>query len=153
MKKAQTEMLGLVVIVILIIFALVIYILFSAQSKPETNTKQSIIVYNTLNAILKLNPSCNQETLLKPMHRIISDCTKSTQSPCASSNSCWDYVKKQLKNALEATLGQKRQYQLVISGLEVEDIIIETQDFKKCQKIIVDNSQKGSFMAKLSICS
>ena len=153
MKKAQTEIIGLVVIVILIIFALVIYMKFSSQTKPETNIKQNILVHNTLNAILKTNPVCAQKTLSKSLYRVISDCTTSDQSPCPTSTSCTDYVEKQLKSALEATLSQKTQYKLVIDYPEDENIVIKTQNFEKCQNIIADNYPISNFIAKLNICS
>lgn len=153
MKKAQTEILGLVVIVILIIFALILYVMFSSQPEQTTNIKENVVLFNTLNAILKHNPICNQGTLSKSFYRIISDCTTSTQSPCPAIASCQEYVKNQLKQALDATLSPKTQYKMIIDYPESEDIVIETPEFAQCTKIMADNYPISNFVAKLSICA
>jgi len=148
MKKAQTETIGLVAIVILVIFILIIYIMFSAQPKKTTTIKQNVVVHNLLNAILKINPSCGEEISNKQLYKIISKGCPT--NPCGTSDSCEIYVKEQLEEAVNAYLAgtDYKLNKLTISDPQIE-INPEPDD---CSKVIADEFPISDFVATLELC-
>ena len=74
-RKAQTEIMGLVVIVILFIFIGLIYLMFSGDEGEDPNVliRESTAVQNLIGAYAKITP-CSEIMPPMPMEKIISEC-------------------------------------------------------------------------------
>jgi len=103
-KKSQTEMMGLVIVVILITLALLFVISFVVLRKPSTIRKQytqSEIAANTLNALLETTTPCNKQKI----RELLDDCASNPPGTiyCSGLYSC-DYVERIINNIFKETL-------------------------------------------------
>ncbi|NOZ80662.1 MAG: hypothetical protein GXP63_03220 [DPANN group archaeon] len=102
MKKAQMEMMGLVIIVILITMIFLFVVKFDISKEPATQRKDFIhseLAANTLNAILKMDSRCDKLSMTElfqdcgrgaPMvgkTKVQCDNTGSPQDSCLAINS------------------------------------------------------------------
>ncbi len=121
-NKAQTEAIGLAVIVILISLAIIFALAFSLREKPtikETYLKAQL-ASNTLNALLKTNTKCYSESN-EPytMSQLLQNCIENYNSElnqinCSGTFSC-DFIRNQTDQLLSETLEQwKKHYALTI---------------------------------------
>lgn len=121
-NKAQTEAIGLAVIVILISLAIIFALAFSLREKPtikETYLKAQL-ASNTLNALLRTDTKCYSESN-EPytMSQLLQNCIENRKYPanqinCSGKFSC-DFVKAQIGQLLSETLAQwKKHYALTI---------------------------------------
>jgi len=121
-KKAQTEAIGLAVIVILISLAIIFALAFSLRQKPtikETYLKAQL-ASNTLNALLKSDVEC-YDTAGNPysMSDLIQDCIvywnqRQNQINCSGTPS-QDFVQEKIDSLLSETLKEwKKSYNLTI---------------------------------------
>lgn len=87
-KKSQTEVLGLVIVVVLISFIL-LFALVYMLSKPASTTREryikSELASNTLSTLLGTTTDCNNYEIWE----LYADCAKpGTHISCAAGNSC-----------------------------------------------------------------
>ncbi|RLE44750.1 hypothetical protein DRJ16_01460 [Candidatus Woesearchaeota archaeon] len=118
-NKAQTEAIGLAVIVILISLAIIFALAFSLREKPtikETYLKAQL-ASNTLNALLKTKTSCCVEGTCYTVSQLLQNCIenyRANQINCSGKLSC-DFTKTQIERLLSETLAQwKKHYALTI---------------------------------------
>ena len=124
MKKAQMEIMGLLVIVILIIVALLFFLTFDTQNagkKPEsTEFSQEQLTGTFGSTFLETTSTCEN----KIMREIVSDCAFSKEINCESMNSC-EYINKTLeKIANETLLKAGINYTIKISTKNNDIIVI-----------------------------
>lgn len=86
-KKSQTEMMGLVIVVILVTLALLFVISFIVLRKPSTLKKQytqSEIAANTIYALLELTTDCTGDIKCKNIGGLLANCAENptTQGTC-----------------------------------------------------------------------
>lgn len=72
-RRGQTEILGLLVIVVLFVVILTFYLSFSLKPQPKSALKQSIQANYINDAILKYTPPCGEE-VIKSIRDIIKEC-------------------------------------------------------------------------------
>lgn len=106
MKKAQTEIIGLVVIVTIIIIAVVLFIRLSVL-KPTSHSStsiESIEANNMLNALLKTSVcDISIQEAIQQCSQKINICD---QEPCA-------YTVEKIKEILQASLDEKTDYSFI----------------------------------------
>ncbi|MBI2667155.1 hypothetical protein HYX17_00105 [Candidatus Woesearchaeota archaeon] len=145
MKKAQADIIGLVVIVILFIIIAVVFLRLSTLPKSDSVVKENIKVSNLLNAMLKLTP-CNNIKPLESLADIIDRCNN--QPYCGSSN-CRDYIKTQIENiAMKSFDRETYKFTITKNGI----IFLNTGNCLGNTKF-VDNTITPRFTAKLEVCS
>ena len=106
MKKAQTEIIGLAIVVILLIIGMTFVIRFMLSNESADYKKQftqAEIASNMLNTFLKLNSKdCNSLT----MTELLQDCAQSKSIFCENGKVSCDYVKESAESVFGQTLNQ-----------------------------------------------
>jgi len=144
MKKAQADMIGLVVIVILFIIIAIVFLRLSTLEDSESIIKENIEVSNLLNAIMKLTP-CNNIKPLDSLADVIDNCNN--QPYCGESN-CKDYIKKQVDNAASSSF-DKESYSFTI--IRNGAVFLNTGSCVGNTKF-VDTAIMPKFTARLEVC-
>ncbi len=150
--KAQSEIMGLAIIMILIAMGILFAIVFftGSSDKGFTQIAEQELVSNTLNSILQTTTECEGQTV----ELLIKDCEGGNQFSCGATGSSCDYVKTEIKTMLTKVLGaQNRDYYFQITGSQE---LIE----KFGSKCIGEQSTTtspivfygGSLSAKLDLC-
>lgn len=137
MKKAQTEMVGLLVIVILLIFIAVIYIRLTKIPGEKDVIRQNVIVTNLLNSIMKY--SCNNGQ--------IEDLVSSRNAECNNAP-----LKGVISRIITLSLGHE-MYKFTVDERDNTKLEITGLEFDNCGDKFVDTYFKPRFTAVLEICS
>lgn len=99
LRKAQTEVLGLVIVVVLITFALLFALIYITSKPPSTTREkyiQSELASNTLSTLLGTTTDCNDYEIWE----LYADCAKpSAHISCAAGDSC-QHVSDIVKNKI-----------------------------------------------------
>lgn len=121
-KRAQIEMVGLVVIVLLIVMGIIFFLKFSIQNKQsplEKSTIESIEANNLLNALLKATV-CDKEKI--SVEQAIEQCKQNIeicdQSPCK-------FTKTKIEEIFKSSLDEKTTYTIEILADNKQLIVIE----------------------------
>jgi hypothetical protein len=134
MSKAQMEIFGLVIIVILLAIGLLfaIIILTKTPTREVERVKESVQAANFLNTIMGTTSTCGKRTV----RELIQDCAVASKdwvgaAPCDGLNTC-SLAKTMIKNMLNQTLSKwGKDYKFYMNGTEaVEQIVIETSPCK-----------------------
>jgi len=152
-RKAQTEIMGLVMIVILVTIILLFVIKFSINSQSKT-VKQDIfnqkLASNTLNVLLSTTTDCNRATISE----LLKDCAEYKPEgsiECSTENSC-AFVTYLISDYLNQTIKvQEKDYEFLFDEAEI-NIITEV-----CQKSLKQATANiplryGTKDIKLKIC-
>jgi hypothetical protein len=135
MSKAQMEIFGLVIIVILLAIGLLfaIVILTKTPTREVERVKESVQAANFLNTILGTTSTCGKRTV----RELIQNCAVASWSngiwvgaaPCDETDTC-TVAKTMIKNMLNQTLGKwGKDYKFYMNGTEaVEQIVIGTDN-------------------------
>lgn len=110
MKKAQTEIIGLMVIVILFIFVGLIYVMFAGRGEQAPLTRevtQAAKVQNMLDAFVQVTP-CFTEMPYKQMSEIISECCVDRE---CDKIICGEDCQELITTTLDEMMGAYVQYQ------------------------------------------
>lgn len=100
MKKAQTEVIGLIVIVVLFILIGFFFLIFSSgDDSTNREIRQSAEVTNLLTSIMRLTP-CQTEIPPLSMEDIIKNCHTSNLEYCGFD--CKAYIEKVLEDSIKA---------------------------------------------------
>ena len=121
-KKAQMEILGLAIIIILIILGVLfgIRVLRKQPTELQAEFEQKNIAVNYINTLLGTTTSCYKLTF----RELIQDCAQTAGSmQCEGGNSCI-YTRNKFMEIFDKTLRPRKQdYVLTVSGAgDVEDI-------------------------------
>lgn len=119
MKKAQTEIIGLLVIVVMIS----VIMLFAYKSLFDTDDgvlqsyKKEDLASSTIRSVLGTHSGCREFT---EFQKLIIDCVKygSTGSfTCDDTSSTCEYAQREISNMLDKTLGAwKYEYHFMVIG-------------------------------------
>ncbi|MCX6708081.1 MAG: hypothetical protein NTW67_00325 [Candidatus Woesearchaeota archaeon] len=132
MSKAQMEIFGLVIIVILLAIGLLfaIVILTKTPTREVERVKESVQAANFLNTILGTTSTCGKRTV----RELIQNCAVASKdwvgaAPCDGANTC-SLAENMIKNMLNQTLGKwGKDYKFYMNGTEaVEQIVIGTDN-------------------------
>lgn len=159
MKKAQTEIIGLAVVVILLIIGMTFVIRFTINKEPVDYKKQftqAEIASNTLNTLLK---SASQDCNDLSMTELLQDCGQNPDSPsitCSvdSINSC-DYVEREVQKIFEKTLEiWKVDYEFKVFHTEANPIFTlgDPCPASKKSKTFPIPTSSGTIFVKLDVC-
>lgn len=144
-RKAQIEMIGLLVIVILFIFIGIFAIRFALrpESTIVAEMRTNIMVNNMLNAIIKTNTQFN-----KDISELIVDCYNTDANACT-------FVKQEIPKIIELSLGKQQNYEFSVfaNKEEFEELSIKkgsckygnTADYTK-------RAENVNFEIKLKLC-
>lgn len=143
-KRSQTEIIGLVLIVIiLVIGGLLLYSFSLSKKKNKTDTIfDPKLAYNFLFTIM--NTKTDKNLLVMD---IIKDCYQNMHQLCGSTTTsdCCAYAEQTIKNALEATLGNwSRSYRFYIRRGN-EKKINDIPENSNCQGKFVEKEQSESY--------
>lgn len=105
MKRAQMEILGLAIVVVLILVATIFIVRFLVLKSPteyRTGFVSSELASNTLNTFLKTSAAeCSQLT----MTELLQDCAQAESITCDNGQSSCSFVNSTAKSILSKTLG------------------------------------------------
>jgi hypothetical protein len=111
-KKAQTEILGVAIIVIILVIAGA-FMLRMSLSKKESQLESYVdpeVAQSFLNALMNAETERTVE-----VSQIIRDCYDGQNDLCRETGSCCEYAYITMRNALDATLGEwGRIYRLTV---------------------------------------
>ncbi len=121
-KKAQMEILGIAVVILIIIVGLLLMIMLISpfeQRSVIVDVARTEMGANTLNTLLKTNTGCRQMTVSE----LITDCVDGPNADCSGADSC-EYAKTITAFILKQTLTAWRvdyQYNVLVpSGADFE---------------------------------
>jgi hypothetical protein len=122
-KKAQTEIIGIAIIVLLLVIGL--FFMIGQRLKPKDSQKGSFVdpklAQSFLNSLMKTKTA--QNVIVSD---IIKDCFSNRKDLCGSSKNCCEYAEETMKNALEATLlKQERSYRLTVEKKGADKLIAD----------------------------
>jgi len=158
MKKAQTEIMGLAIIVILIIIGLTVVIKFITSKEPAEFKKEftrSELASNMLNTFLGTSiKDCDGLTVTE----FLQDCGQSNSIICGTQKSC-KYVEDTAKDIFEKTLekwGIDYEFKVFEIVNEKEKLLFdsignECKENKKSKTFPIPTASEVIF-AKLDIC-
>ena len=137
MKKAQTEVIGLLVIVILFIVIFFFYISFSGQNNDNRELRQSVESSYFLRAMMFYTPvNCD-----KQIKEIIEDCRTGN---VICSMDCKELLDKEIGNILDKL---DRDYRFSIKAQEYE-----YNRLGSCNTGIADSFNTRNIEAKILMC-
>ena len=121
MKRAQAEIMGLLVIVILFIFGGLIYMMFSGgeDSRLTRDIRQTGKVQNMLDSYLQVTP-CYIEKPYEQMDTIIKGCYSGKETVCGEN--CKDFIQENLEDLMEV-YNPRQSYQFNIKEEGEDDFI------------------------------
>jgi len=122
MKKAQTEIIGLMVIVILFIFGGMIYIMFAGKGETGSLTRdvtQVGKVQNMQDTFMQITP-CYAEKPVEQMSDLIKKCYTGTETICGIE--CKEYITDTLNSLIKA-YNPKQDYIFSVKGPNDEEFI------------------------------
>ncbi len=119
-KKAQTEIMGLLTIVVLFIFIGLIYVMLTGKEEPGSLARDVVQyeqVENFLDAFVQLTP-CYVETPYPQMETIIKDCYASEGMDTVCGKPCKDFINEEFENVMTA-YNPKQAYEFkILKGKE-----------------------------------
>ena len=107
--KAQSEIMGLAIIMILIAMGILFAIVFftGSSEKGFIQIAEQELVSNTLNAMLQTTTNCEGQTIEK----LIGDCEVEQRFTCQNNEDSCKFVKEKVSYMLNEILGkQNREY-------------------------------------------
>lgn len=144
-KKAQSEIIGLAIVVVLLIFALIFFV---SVKNNDDNVDTRLIRTNlransALNALMKVNVGEDQ------MNKLIEDCLKQKPEKC-------DLTHGSLKTTLESVFDEDYYFRILDLGNEV--LIVGNKEFSfgvNCKTSISASPYvfRGLGKAELKICT
>lgn len=151
MKKGQTEIFGLIVIVILIVLILGFVILFALGSigHDSNDIRKNLQAHKMADAILQYTPACPNEAQ-KDMRKIIKDCdfTANTQ---ICGKPCVDLITSESKSIIDSVHAVQPTIQY---GLTLEKAG-KTLTIAQCTSdtIITDRTPDPAFSLTVQLCT
>jgi len=124
MRKAQTEIIGLLVIVILFIFVGLIYVMLTGKSDDESLTRDVVHtgkVQNFLDAFVQVTP-CYTKIPFEQMSTVIKNCYISDGEESICGKNCKDLITDTLEAAMEE-YNAKQEYEFKIISADEEEFI------------------------------
>ena len=127
MKKAQTEIMGLVVVVILIAVGLLFFIAFvvmAPKSETLSKTTTSVVASSTLNSLQYTTTTCRGLSV----QDLLLDCATRQAIVCGNENSCY-FANHTIAYILNRTLTiQERKFAFSadVDGTPLETVSINT---------------------------
>lgn len=150
-KKAQAEMLGLLVIIILIVVVIGIFIAFSISStgKDKDTLRKNLQTTKMSDAVLQYTPNCPGE-VQKDMRKIIKDCNLEENNAICG-QPCKELITTEIKNIIRSIEAQQPSLTYGINITKES----QTLAIQGCQgaTVITDNYQDPSFALLLIQCS
>lgn len=151
MKKGQTEILGLLVIVILavIIIGLVIAFVVGGTGKDRDTLRKNLQTTKMSDAILQYTPECPGE-VTKDLRKIIKDCDFTTNNQICG-QSCKELISTESKNIMRSVESKQPLLTYGLSIKKGENVLAVSE----CtgNTILADNYNDPAFTLLLKQCS
>ena len=110
MRKGQTEVIGLLVIVILFIIIFFIFLAFSSKDEGERELRQSLESSNSLRAMMFYTPKDTDGNLCgKQIREIIEECR---ENKIICGVNCKEFLDEEINNSLEASMDKTYSFSL-----------------------------------------
>jgi len=100
-NKAQQEMVGFILIVVLVMIGLVVFLVISARVSPKETS--SLKVENMLGAIMKQTTDCDAEPFYKNFEDLFKECYQGSQCNNLDESAC-KYLNESLTKTLETLM-------------------------------------------------
>ncbi len=151
MKKGQTEVFGLIVIVILIVLILGFVIMFAIGGIGNDNNtvRKNLQAHKMADAILQYTPPCPNE-VQKDMRKIIKECDFATNTQICG-KPCTDLLTTETKNIIDSIHAVQPTIQY---GATIEKGQ-KTLQIAQCASdtIITDKTPDPAFTFTISLCT
>lgn len=151
-KKAQAEIIGLVLIVIMVTLGMLFFIKFSLESSPEKKVfTRKGLAYSTMSSLLKTEIHCrdpNHNTFLEIGNKLIEDCAAYRVSDfsnynCENLNSC-DFLDQKINIMLEETLGEWNKNYRFTSVIVSETVSPDKRELLLIEHGDCENTERDS---------
>lgn len=148
-KKAQEEMVGFVLIIILVAVILLAFLAFSLN-KPQKDTIESYEVENFIQAFLQYNSDCGNDLEYYSMQDLIFECD--LKNKCSDEKDSCDVLNTTLKELVNVSwpVGENRPYkgyELKIEKNGQEFLVITNGEITKNYKSGTQEfEKKGDFL-------
>jgi len=160
-RKAQLEIMGLAIVVVLISLIFLFVLSFNIAKEPNSNKNdftQSQIAANTINSLLLTSTTCQG----LDMTELIQDCASLSDVDCIGNDgiadSC-DFVEREITSILDSTLKVwKKNYQL--NAMQSSNALFQEISNGQCEGSLdsktypipsIDNT--GQIFVILKVCS
>ncbi len=114
MKRAQTEIVGIVFIVLILVIA-GFFMIVVRTNKEESLSSEYVnpeLAQSFLNVILDTKTEINSE-----VSDILLDCAQGRNDACGANADCCEYARQTISNALKITLGEwKKPYKFSVKN-------------------------------------
>lgn len=162
-KKAQMEIMGLVIIVILIALGLLFAIKFFVFKEPS-NVKQKFVyeeqTSNMLSAMLKTNVCKGKETI----ESLLVDCAEGETIVCNDGKTSCENAIEMIGNIFEKTLEgpwqQDYEFSVKKNGVQITGLLFPVNEALRCGAGVSAKAavqplplRTGTMLIKFSICS
>lgn len=137
MRKAQMEIIGLAIVVIIILIGMVIAVRFLAFKKPESTRAGFVsaeLASNTINTFLETTAiECSKTN----MGELIQDCAQGTERICANGQGACDFVRSAADDIFTKTFQKwKTKYKfLVYVDKELPFVDLESECTDQQEKV------------------
>lgn len=146
-KKAQQEILGFVLIVVLVVIIAVIFLGFSLR-KPNLNlNQQNIDAENFLTALFDYTTNCTLRTNLASMQDVIKACYNGEN--CKENMSACSYVNTNLKAILQLSFQQNASLE-IYTDTPIFSQKTSCSSYSAAQKLI--NIGANNIIVELKLC-
>lgn len=145
MRKGQAELLGLVMIVILLIFALLFFVKIKQDDQTSVTLRSSFRANNLLNAIMNvnLNDLANQE-----LKQLLKNCADRPSNDCP-------IVEPYLEDIFEKTLLPNEKYEFDIKRYDNGPIVLHVNKRGDCEEGVAASPVflPNGYVFQLKLCS
>jgi|GEM_PF-1738463 len=132
-KKAQLEMIGLVIIVIIVITAIMIFTVYKLANPPKNIQKAYVNKATAFNFLVSIAKTNVEECHGLKLDELIAACAGGSEVGCYDYTSC-EMVNMTLKNILDKTLVDWGvSYNLSIQGTDISFINLDCNSKVKSQ--------------------
>ena len=158
MKRAQVEAFGIAIAIVLIIFIVLLFIGFSANSKPS-NVKQEIsdnkLTWDFVNAVIKTTSTCEGYSI----QDLLMDCaTADEKILCNGKDSC-EYSRQEINQTLIRSLGARNDdynFSVKYNGAPIGINSISTDGISSCRNsnyaTVPLSTGSGTLEVSIRIC-
>lgn len=143
MRKGQTEIIGLLVIVVLFVIIFFLFLAFSGKNGDEMELRQSLESSNFLTAMMFYTPNLDSGSCGKQIRDIIEECR---ENKIICEEDCKEFLDDEIRNILNA--GMDKPYRFTLNSGYYRFSMTKGN----CNTGIVDSYKTRDLEAVIRIC-